>query len=110
MDSPLLDCEEGYMARLAVHPGEHIAVELEELSMSASQLARTLRIPANRLTEIIRGRRGISADTALRLAQWMGTTPKFWLNLQQTYDLRLAEEAHGEEIRREIEPLHHSVA
>jgi len=94
------------MARIAIHPGEHLADELTELGMSASELARTLRIPTNRVTEIIRGRRGISADTALRLAQWIGTTPEYWLNLQRNYELRLAEQAHGEEIRREIKPLH----
>jgi len=93
------------MTREAIHPGEHIAVELEELDMSASQLARTLNIPRNRLTEIIRGRRGISADTALRLAQWMGTTPEFWMNLQRNYELRLAEQRSGEEIRQTIKPL-----
>jgi len=87
------------------HPGEHIAVELEELGMSASELARILNIPRNRLTEIVRGRRGISADTALRLSQWLGTTPEFWMNLQRNYELRLAEEKSGEEIRRTIKPL-----
>jgi addiction module HigA family antidote len=98
------------MARIAIHPGEHIADELEELGMSASELARTLHIPTNRVTEIIRGRRGISADTALRLSQWMGTTPEYWMNLQRNYELRLAEQKHGEEIRRDIEPLPVSAA
>lgn len=93
------------MTRIAIHPGEHIADELEELNMSASELARTLHIPRNRLTEIIRGRRGISADTALRLAQWLGTTPEYWMNLQRNYELRLIEQDRGEEIRRLIEPL-----
>jgi addiction module HigA family antidote len=90
--------------RETIHPGEHIADELEELGMSASQLARELDIPANRLTEIIRGRRGISADTALRLARWMGTTPQFWMNLQRNYELRLAEQEHGDEIRERVRP------
>jgi addiction module HigA family antidote len=98
------------MARIAIHPGEHIADELEELGMSASELARTLHIPTNRVTEIIRGRRGISADTALRLSQWMGTTPEYWMNLQRNYELRLAEQKHGEEIRRDIAPLPVSAA
>jgi len=93
------------MTRPAIHPGEHIAVELEELDMSASELARVLNIPPNRLTEIIRGRRGISEDTALRLSQWLGTTPEFWMNLQRNYELRLADQEHGEEIRRTIRPL-----
>lgn len=93
------------MTRIAIHPGEHIADELEELNMSASELARALHIPRNRLTEIIRGRRGISADTALRLAQWLGTTPEYWMNLQRNYELRLVEQENGEEIRRMIQPL-----
>ncbi len=92
------------MTRPAIHPGVHIANELEELNMSASQLAKDLGIPANRLTEIIRGRRGISADTALRLAQWLGTTPQLWMNLQKNYELRLAMNEHGEEIARTVRP------
>jgi len=88
--------------RTPTHPGEHIAVELEELHLSATQLARQLGIPANRITEIIRGRRGVTADTALRLAAWLGTTPEFWLNLQRNYDLKMAEMEHGEEIRRTV--------
>lgn len=70
--------------------------------MSAAQLAKELGIPANRVTEILRGRRGISADTALRLSRWMGTTPQFWMNLQRNYELRLAEQEHGEAIRRDV--------
>jgi addiction module HigA family antidote len=89
--------------RIPTHPGEHIAVELEELQMSATQLAKQLGIPPNRITEIIRGRRSITADTALRLAAWLGTTPEFWLNLQRNYDLRQAEIANGEEIRRTVQ-------
>ena len=89
---------------LAFHPGEQIAVELEELGMSASQLARELDIPANRVTEILRGRRGITADTALRLARWLGTSPEFWMNLQQIYELRRAQEEHGAEIEQQVKP------
>ncbi len=92
------------MTRPAIHPGVHIASELEELNMSASQLAKDLGIPANRLTEIIRGRRGITADTALRLARWLGTTPELWMNLQKNYELRLAINEHGEEITRTVRP------
>ncbi|MGI8405397.1 MAG: HigA family addiction module antitoxin [Thermomicrobiales bacterium] len=90
------------MDRPAIHPGEHPADELQELNMSAAQLAKELGIPANPVTEILRGRRGISADTALRLSRWMGTTPQFWMNLQRNYELRLAEQEHGEAIRREV--------
>ncbi|MBA3377828.1 MAG: HigA family addiction module antidote protein [Chloroflexia bacterium] len=92
------------MTRPAIHPGVHIANELEELNMSASQLTKALGIPANRLTEIIRGRRGITADTALRLAPWLGTTPDLWMNLQKNYELRLAINEHGEEIARTVRP------
>jgi addiction module HigA family antidote len=93
------------MARTAIHPGEHIADELDALNMSASELARQLHIPTNRLTDIIRGRRGISADTALRLAWWLGTTPEYWMNLQRNHELRLVEQEHGEKIRQEVKPL-----
>jgi len=92
------------MARPAIHPGEHLTDELQELDMSASQLAKEFGIPANRVTEILRGRRGISADTALRLARWMGTTAQFWMNLQRNYELRLAEQEHGDQIRQEVRP------
>ena len=70
--------------------------------MSATQLAKELGIPANRLTEIIRGRRGITADTALRLAAWLGTTPEFWMNLQRNYELKTVERDRGEEIRQTV--------
>ena len=89
--------------RTPTHPGEHIAVELEELGLSATQLAKQLGIPANRITEIIRGRRSVTADTALRLAAWLGTTPEFWMNLQSNYDLRMAELQDGEKIRQTVQ-------
>jgi len=92
------------MPRPAIHPGVHIANELEELDMSARELAIELGIPANRITEIIRGRRGITADTALRLARWIGTTPELWMNLQKNYELRLAINEHGAEIERVVRP------
>jgi addiction module HigA family antidote len=92
------------MTQLAVHPGVHLSMEIEELGISASQLARELDIPANRLTEILRGRRGISADTALRLGRWLGTSPDLWLNLQKRYELRLAENEHGDEIKEKVQP------
>ena len=93
------------MTRPAIHPGVHIANELEELNMSATQLAKELGIPANRLTEIIRGRRGISADTALRLARWLGTTPQLSDEpAEERSELRLAMNEHGEEIERQVRP------
>lgn len=95
------------MARhiIPVHPGEVLAEDvLAELDMSAKQLAQELGVPANRITEIIRGRRGITADTAIRLGQWLGGPPQFWLDLQQRYDLETAELTSGEEIRRTVKP------
>ncbi len=92
------------MARPPIHPGEILADELIELEMSASRLARILDVPANRITEIIKGDRGISADTALRLGQWFGTGAEFWMNLQKTYELRLVEQQIGEEIKSKIPP------
>ena len=88
------------MGIAAIHPGEHLAAELEELEMSASELARRLRVPPNRLTAILNGRRTITADTALRLGHFFGTSPQFWLNLQTIYDLRIAEQKSGKAIQR----------
>ena len=77
------------MARTPIHPGEVLADELTELAMSASRLAREVQVPANMITQIIAGKRAISADTALRLGKWFGTGPRLWLNLQQAYELDL---------------------
>ncbi len=93
------------MARTPIHPGEILADELEALGMSALALAKALHVPANRISQIIAGKRGMTADTALRLSQLLGTTSGFWLNLQKAYELRLAEQESGEEIRRSIAPL-----
>ena len=79
------------MAGAAIHPGEHLADELKALDLSAAKLARQLGVPANRVTAILNGQRPISGDTALRLAHFFGTSPQFWLNLQASYDLRVAE-------------------
>src|SRR5215212_10151985 len=83
----------------AIHPGEHLAEELEALDMSATQLARQLKVPNNRITGIINGHRAITGDTALRLGHFFGTSPQFWLNLQSLYELRLAEQKAGKSIR-----------
>ncbi len=93
------------MARTPIHPGEILADELEALGMSALTLAKALHVPANRISQIIAGKRGMTADTALRLSQLLGTTPGFWLNLQKAYELRRAEQESGKEIRRSIAPL-----
>lgn len=86
------------MARQAVHPGEHLAEELQALGMSAAALARALEVPTNRITTILNGQRAITGDTALRLARFFGTTPQFWMNLQSLYELRLAEAKAGSAI------------
>jgi addiction module HigA family antidote len=88
------------VARSAIHPGEHLAEELRELGMSAAELARQVDVPVNRITQIMRGQRGITADTALRLGHWFGTGPQVWMNLQQLYELRLAEREVGAAVRR----------
>ena len=88
------------------HPGETIKEDyLVPLGMSVNQLAKALGIGAPRLNEIMRGRRGITADTALRLARYFGTSPEFWLSLQSLYDLRMTERLIRTRIEREITPL-----
>ncbi|HYA23889.1 MAG TPA: HigA family addiction module antitoxin [Terriglobales bacterium] len=87
------------MAITAIHPGKHLAEELRELKMSAAELARQLRVPTNRITAILNGRRAITGDTALRLAHFFGTTPEFWLNLQSLYEIRIAERKAGRSIQ-----------
>ncbi len=96
----LLITIEDYMARTPIHPGEHLAEQLEALGMSAAALARQLHVPTNRVTEIMNGKRSVTGDTALRLGHFFGTSPDFWLNLQNLYELRLAERKVGETIRR----------
>jgi antitoxin HigA-1 len=75
------------MSVTAIHPGEHLAEELAELEISAAELARQLEVPTNRITEILNGKRGITGDTALRLAHFFGTSAEFWLNLQSLYEI-----------------------
>jgi len=86
------------MGRTAIHPGEHLAEQLEALSMSAAELARRLRVPTNRITAIVNGKRAVTGDTALRLAHFFGTSAEFWMNLQKLYDLRIAEQKSGKAI------------
>ena len=87
------------MTPIAIHPGEHLAEELAELKMSASELARQLAVPPNRITEILNGQRAITGDTALRLAHFFGMSPEFWLNLQSMYELRIASQKIGKALR-----------
>ena len=77
------------MARTPIHPGEILADELDELGVSPTELSRQIRVPANRISQIINGKRSITGDTALRLAHWFGTSPQFWMNLQALYDVRM---------------------
>ena len=86
------------MSRTPIHPGEILADELNELGLSAAELARQIRVPANRISQIIAGKRNLSADTALRLSKYFGTTAEFWLNLQKTYELDQARVNLGEEL------------
>ena len=88
------------MARTPIHPGEHLAEELRELGASAAELSRQIKVPVNRITAIINGQRSITADTALRLGHWFGTSPEFWLNLQKLYELRLAQARIGEMVEK----------
>jgi addiction module HigA family antidote len=88
------------MARTPIHPGEHLAEELKELRLSAAELSRQIDVPVNRVTGILNGQRGITADTALRLGHWFGTSPEFWLNLQTLYELRLAREEVGDRVKK----------
>jgi len=88
------------MGRAAIHPGEHLAEQLEELGMSAAELARQLKVPTNRITAILNGQRAVTGDTALRLGHFFGTSAEFWMNLQKLYELRIAEQEVGKTIER----------
>jgi addiction module HigA family antidote len=88
------------MARSAIHPGEHLAEQLQELGMSAAELGRQIKVPTNRITAILNGKRAVTGDTALRLAHFFGTSPQFWLNLQTLYELRIAEQKAGKTIHK----------
>ena len=87
-----------------VHPGEILAEEMQEMDMSANALAKALGVPANRITAILNERRGVTADTALRLSRYLGTTPEFWLNLQKTFELRTAQISSEKAIMDLVKP------
>lgn len=88
-----------------VHPGEILREDLmKPLGLSINRLARDLRVPVNRVSEIVNVRRGISADTALRLARYFTNSPEFWLNLQAAYDLQVAARKSAQEITRDVRP------
>ena len=86
-----------------VHPGEILGEELKAIDLSANALSKALGVPVNRITMILNGQRGVSADTALRLARYFGTTPQLWLNLQKTWELRRAEIEKSREITEQVE-------
>ena len=89
-----------------IHPGEILREEfLEPLGMTASALSMELRVPVPRINDVVRERRGVSADTALRLARFFNTTPQFWLNLQTSFDLKQTELEVGKKIEHEINPM-----
>ena len=84
-----------------IHPGELLRDELEEIGVSLNELARAMRVPMNRISAIVNGKRSITVDTAMRLARYFGTSPQYWLNLQNAYDLEIVDR---EEIEREVLP------
>ena len=93
------------MTRDPIHPGRFLADELEALAMTPTQLATALKVPPNRIYQLLAGKRALTADTALRLSQWFGTSAELWLNLQKLYELRVAERETGDEIRQVVRPL-----
>jgi addiction module HigA family antidote len=89
-----------------IHPGEILREDyLAELGMSANALSIHLRVPATRVNDIVREKRAVTTDTALRLARYFGTTAQFWMNMQTAYDLRLSEKLDGDKIAHEVQPL-----
>ena len=91
--------------RLPVHPGTVLKKDLlDPLGMSINQLAKELRVPANRLSQIVRGRRGITPDTSLRLARYFGFTPEYWLNMQTHYDMEITRRQSMKQIEKEVNP------
>ena len=90
------------MTRLKTHPGSVLRAELEARGMSANRLALTIRVPANRITSILRGQRAVTAETAVRLGRFLGTGPELWMNLQSAYDVSVVENAKGRVIEDEV--------
>ncbi len=87
-----------------IHPGELLRDELKEIGVSLNELARALRVPMNRISAIVNGKRAITVDTAMRLARYFGTSPQYWLNLQIAYDLEVAEQETQPRIKKEVLP------
>ena len=87
------------MTRTAVHPGKHLAELLAELDMSAAELSRQIKVPTNRVTQILNGQRSVTGDTALRFGHFFGSGGEFWMNLQTLYELRIAEQETGKAVK-----------
>lgn len=90
-----------------IHPGEILADELVELNKSPTELARELHVPANRISQLVAGKRAMTADTALRLERWLGVSADYWMNLQKRYELDIARE-NLDDVLKAIEPLRHA--
>jgi len=88
----------------SIHPGEQLQDELDELGLSGKEFSRLIDVPPNRVNDILRGRRGVTADTALRVSRYFGTTAQYWMNLQSAYELRVAELESGQNIKKSIKP------
>jgi len=93
------------MFRRAVHPGEILKDELDELGVLPTEFARQIDVPPNRISQIIAGKRSITGDTALRFGHWFGTDPQFWLNLQAQYDIEVIQRDQGEQLAQEVHAL-----
>ena len=89
-----------------IHPGEILKETLDDLGISMNRLAQAVRVPTNRISGIVAGQRGISGETALRLARYFGTTPDYWIHMQAQYDLEAARDRWDARIRSEVRPRH----
>jgi addiction module HigA family antidote len=87
-----------------IHPGEILREDLQDIGISLNQLARDLRVPMNRISAIVNGKRSITGDTAMRLARYFGTSAQYWMNLQAVYDLQVAERDFAARVAREVLP------
>jgi addiction module HigA family antidote len=93
-----------------IHPGEHVKEFMNDLGLSMNQLAKALHVPPNRITGIVNGTRGITAETAMRLARYLGTSVEMWMNLQAHYEMEVARDAFETSIRKEVKPREETAA
>ena len=93
-----------------VHPGEHVKEFMEDFGLTMNQLAKALHVPPNRITAIVKGTRGITAETAMRLARYFGTSVQMWMNLQARYEMEIARDAFDAAIRKEVKPRESAAA